>query len=380
MSRSTRVTTLLGAALAAAALIGAPAANASTANSHGGDRGGAVFVETDGTSANKVVTYQRAADGSLHAAGTYETLGKGGVLDGSAVDHTASQGAVTYDPVQRLLYAVNAGSGTITVFRVDGTRLTRLQVIGSGGQFPVSVAVRGHVVYVLNARAGGSIQGYLSVGGRLVRVPSWQRPLGLDASATPEFTSTPGQVAFSPDGRKLLVTTKGNTNAVDVFGLGLLGKPGWSPTVNVLPGAVPFAMTFDGSGHLVLAEAGPSSVATFTIKSNGKLAAIDTKATGQAATCWVAAAGRFVYTGNAGSSSVSGYAASGRGALTALGNTTAGSGTVDLAASPDGRDLYVRSGGDGTVHAFSVGSNGALTAIGSVSAPDSVGGEGIAVS
>jgi 6-phosphogluconolactonase (cycloisomerase 2 family) len=338
-----------------------------------------VFVESDSPAENHVIVYRRAADGSLRAAGTYDTLGKGGVLGKSVVDHTASQGAVAYDAVDHVLYAVNAGSDTVTVFAVDGTRLTRLQVVGSGGSFPVSVAVRGGVVYVLNARDGGSIQGFLSVAGRLIPVPSWHRPLGLDASATPEFTTTPGQVAFSADGRRLLVTTKANTNAVDVFRLGPLGRPA-TPTVNALPGTVPFAMTLDRFGHVVLAEAGPSAVATFTLRPDGTLTGIDDKATGQAAACWVTTAGRFVYTGNAGSSSVSGYEVSATGELTPLGNTAAGSGTVDVAASPDGRDLYVRSGADGTLHAFAIGSDGSLSPLGSVSVPDGVGGEGIAVS
>lgn len=60
--------------------------------------------------------------------------------------------------------------------------------------------MRGDVVYVLNARDGGTVQGYLRVGATLVPVPFWHRDLGLGASMTPEFTSTPGQVAFSPDG------------------------------------------------------------------------------------------------------------------------------------------------------------------------------------
>src|SRR5215469_7447560 len=170
MSKTIRATMLLTAALAATVSVAIPA-NAAT--SHGHDRDGAVFVETDGVAANKVVAYQRSEDGSLHQAGTYDTLGTGGVLSGSVVDHTASQGAVALDPTGRLLYAVNAGSDTVTVFAVDGTRLTRLQVIASGGTFPVSVAVHGRMVYVLNARDGGSVQGFVSIGGRLVAVPSW---------------------------------------------------------------------------------------------------------------------------------------------------------------------------------------------------------------
>jgi hypothetical protein len=75
-------------------------------------------------------------------------------------------------------------------------------VIGSGGQFPVSVAVRGSQVYVLNARGGGSVSGYVRAGGRLVPVPAWHRSLGLDPDQTPEFTSTPAQIGFTPDGTR----------------------------------------------------------------------------------------------------------------------------------------------------------------------------------
>jgi 6-phosphogluconolactonase (cycloisomerase 2 family) len=337
-----------------------------------------VFVETDSVTNNQVVAYARNADGTLTATGTYDTSGKGGVLAGSAVDRTASQGAVAYDAAQRLLYAVNAGSNTVTVFAMhDGTKLTRLQVVGSGGSFPVSVAVRGNVVYVLNARDGGSLQGYLSLGGRLIAVPAWHGKLGLNPAATPEFTSTPGQVAFSPNGRQLLVTTKANTNAIDVFAVDLLGGVGRTPVVNSLPGDVPFAMAFDRSGHLAVAEAGPSAVATFALNRDGTLTPEQTAATGQAATCWIASTGKAFYTGNAGSSTVTGYSET-AGTLAPLGNTAATQGTVDLAASPEGNYLYARGGADGTISEFRVEANGSLAAIGTTTVPDGVGGEGIA--
>ena len=140
------------------------------------------------------------------------------------VDHTASQGSLTYDPRHGLLYAVNAGSDTISVFAVRGDRLALRQVLGSGGTFPVSVAVRGDLVYVLNALNGGSVQGYRVFGGFLVPLPGSHRALGLDPNATPQFTTTPGQVAFTPDGSQLVVTTKGNGNDIDVFGVGFGGR------------------------------------------------------------------------------------------------------------------------------------------------------------
>jgi hypothetical protein len=142
-----------GATIAAFAAAG-PAAAASQDHQPGA---GAVFVQTDDTAGNTVVAYDRQADGTLSAAGSYDTGGLGGVLTGSVVDHLASQGSLTLDREAGLLYAVNAGSDTVTVFAVHGDTLQRVQVTGSGGSFPVSITSNGPLVYVLNARNGGSI-------------------------------------------------------------------------------------------------------------------------------------------------------------------------------------------------------------------------------
>jgi 6-phosphogluconolactonase (cycloisomerase 2 family) len=378
MKSTIRLAAAGASALTAAALLATPSL---AATQHAGSpSAGEVFVQTDNTSGNAIVAYNRNHDGTLSELGQYSTGGLGGILGGSVVDHLASQGSLSYDAGAGLLYAVNAGSDTITVFAVRGGRLIRLQVIGSGGSFPVSVAVRGNVVYVLNARDGGSVQGFARVGAALIRVPAWHRALGLDATETPEFTSTPGQLAFTPDGRQLVVTTKNNGNDIDVFAVSPGGAPSAQPVVNADPAAVPFAVSFDAGGHLVVAEAGTNSVATFGLARDGKLTLVSRAATGQAATCWVARDGSLFYASNAGGGTVSGYADAGSGALAALGNTPADAGTVDAVASPDGRDLYVRGGANGTVAEFAVAPNGSLTRLGSVTVPGAVGGEGIATS
>ncbi len=213
------------AALAAVAGLSTPAfASTSAGVSFGGGASRAVFVQTDNTAGNQVVAYQRAADGTLTWSGSYSTHGTGGVLAGSVVDHQASQGSLGHG--RGVLYALNAGSSTVSVFAVQGDRLTLRQVIGSGGTFPVSVAVHGDLVYVLNALNGGSVQGFRAFGGILVPVAGSNRALGLDPNATPQFTSTPGQVAFTPDGSRLIVTTKANGNDIDVFGVGFGGRFG----------------------------------------------------------------------------------------------------------------------------------------------------------
>jgi DNA-binding beta-propeller fold protein YncE len=368
------------AAVAAAAVAGfaTPAFASTAAPSFGyGGASHVVFVQTDSTSGNHIVAYHRKADGALRQAGSYATGGLGGILAGSVVDHTASQGSLVYDPRHSLLYAVNAGSNTVSVFAVRGDRLALRQVLSSGGTFPVSVAVHGDLVYVVNALNGGSLQGYRVLGRFLAPLPGSSRALGLNPAASPQFTNTPGQVAFTPNGSQLIVTTKANGNDIDVFGVGFGGWLSAAPVVNSEPGTVPFAISFDQYGHLVIAEAGTNALATFAVGGHGTLSQLDSVGTGKAATCWVAPAGAFLFASNAGSADESGFTSSGGGQLTLLGATGTDAGTVDASAAAGGRFLYVQTGGAGIVDEFSVGATGSLTETGSVTVPDSVGGEGI---
>jgi 6-phosphogluconolactonase (cycloisomerase 2 family) len=375
----TRATAMLGvAALAgsAALAITAPAYAASVPNHFPGGAGHVVLVQTDNTAGNQLVVYDRAGDGALSRAGAYATGGLGGQTAGSAADHLSSQGPLGYDQRDGLVVAVNAGSNTVSVFGIHGDKLGLHQVIGSGGTFPVSVAVHGDLVYVLNAEKGGSVQGYRASFGRLFPIPGSNRLLGLDPTATPQFTHTPGQVALSPDGSQLIVTTKANGNDVDVFRVGFDGSLSASPVVNSEPGTVPFGVTFDPSGHLVVAETGINAVATYALNLDGTIALIDAVPTGQAATCWVAPDGSHLFASNAGSATESGYSVSASGQLTLLGQTATDPATIDASATPGGRFLYVQAG-PGIVDEFAVAPAGSLTEIGSVTVPNGSGAEGI---
>ncbi len=366
---------VLAAVAVSLAVLSGPAGAATRLFGRGGDH--VVFVQTDNPAGNQVVAYDRAPNGSLTQAGSYATGGVGGQLVGSVVDHTASQGALAYDPNRGVLYAVNAGSNSVSVFAVRGDRLNLVQVVPSGGTFPVSVAVRGDLVYVLNALNGGAVQGYRLLLDHLFPLPGSARQLNLDPNATPQFTHTPGQVAFSPDGSKLIVTTKANTNAIDVFAVNFLGYLSQAPVVNVEAGAVPFAVTFDPAGDLVVAETGIGSLVTFSLNRDGTVTQLHAVPTNQAATCWVASAGAYFYTSNAGSASVTGFSDGPGGSLADLGNTPTDAGTVDASASSDGAFLYVQAGAAGNVDAYHVNGDGSLTAVGSVAVPGAAGAEGI---
>jgi 6-phosphogluconolactonase (cycloisomerase 2 family) len=358
----------------------AHATDRSTGRDHHGLARGAhrvVFVQTDNPAGNAVAAYDRAGDGTLSQAGTYPTGGNGGVLAGSVVDHLASQGSLTYDDDHALLFAVNAGSNTVSVFSADGDRLRLRQVVSSFGKFPVSVAVHDGLAYVLNARAGGSVQGYGIFRDHLFPLPGSHRTLGLDPTATPEFVNTPGQVAFTPDGSRLIVTTKANGNNIDVFRIGFFGTLS-TARVNTEPGTVPFAVTFDAAGNLAVTEAGTNAVATYSLHHNGTITPLQTAATGQAATCWIVGANGQFYASNAGSGSLSRIRSGHGGALTFLDNTSTDPGSVDAAISADSHYLYVQTGANGIVDEFRINANGSLSPIGSVTVAGAIGGEGIA--
>src|SRR5262245_21980480 len=115
----------------AAALVAVQAASS-------GDRAAAVsdvvFVQTNEPAGNRIVVFDRAGDGRLTQAGAYPTGGRGGVASpGAESDHLASQGSLVYDDAHRLLFAVNAGSDTVSTFEVSGNALGLTDVTASGG-------------------------------------------------------------------------------------------------------------------------------------------------------------------------------------------------------------------------------------------------------
>jgi hypothetical protein len=206
----------------------------------------------------------------------------------------------------------------------------------------------------LPPRAGRRAQPGRHVRHRRATIPGSGRALGLDPTASPQFTNTPGQVAFTPDGGQLIVTTKANGNDIDTFGVRSDGRLSAAPVVNSEPGTVPFAISFDQFGHLVIAEAGTNALATFALSAGGTATLIDAVPTGASATCWVAPAGPYLSASNAGSASESGYT-----------------------SSSAGQFLYIQTGGSGIVDEFAVQAGGTLTEIGAVTVPGATGGEGI---
>jgi 6-phosphogluconolactonase (cycloisomerase 2 family) len=346
-------------------------------DSHGQLKGG-VFTQTNDASGNAVVAYARRADGSLSYLGTYSTGG----LGTAPASGLGSQGAVLLTPNNRVLLATNAGSDEISSFTVGKNGLALVTTISSAGTRPVSVAATNHLAYVLN-NGSSSVAGFrIGRDGVLAPVPTWTRSLSRSGANA-------AQVQFTRDGRFLVVVHRA-APGFDVFPVkpdGSLGSAVFSRSA----GTAPFGFDITARGQVVVSEPGPNtpgteqSASSYELRPDGSLHAVSSGIPSlQAAPCWVVITknGRFAYTANAGSGSISGYAIAADGSLRLItddgrtGITGAGSTPLDMDVSRDNRFLYVIEGGTGNVMGFAIGRDGSLAPMADVAPPLPVRGRG----
>ena len=76
---------------------------------------------TNDADRNEGISFPRASDGSLQAGKRFSTGGRG---TGGVTDPLDSQGSLTLSLDHSLLFAVNPGSSEISVFTVEGSRLS----------------------------------------------------------------------------------------------------------------------------------------------------------------------------------------------------------------------------------------------------------------
>jgi len=372
------VRTLLFAALAVS-VVSTTRSNAQDRHPNGAH---AVFVMTNAVGRNEVISFQRAGDGSLQEGQTFATGGRG---TGGVTDPLESQGSLTLSQDHSFLFAVNGGSGEISVFFVDGSKLLLVDKAVSGGAEPNAVAQHGSLVYVLNVGGSSNVVGFrLNARGQLRKIPNSTRFLTTNNSEA-------ASLAFSPDGQFLVVTERA-TNNLDVFPVqddGTLGPIVVNPSPD--PGA--FSVSFAPNGAVLVSETGPtggnnaSAISSYSVIANGTLSPISTGvATLGNANCWNAVTpnGQFVYVSNAGSSTISGFAISAAGRLTPIGSTVvgtnpSGSTNLDITVSADGKFVYTLNSGTGTIGIFAIQSDGTLNSLGDAGGlSESAGFNGIA--
>ena len=320
-----------------------------------------MFTMDNAAAANHVLAFRRGVDGKLKHDGLFATGGRG---TGSGL---GSQGAIVLSSNGRWLFACNAGSDEISVFLVAPKGAVLTDKVSSGGKHPISLTLHRNSLFVLNA--GGqvgdtdNVAGFVFFGGRLYAMPESTRALSAD-------NTNPAQVGFSSDGETLVVTEK-DTGMIDTF---KVDNDGAIDTARHFQssGQTPFGFAVRGRDLIVTEAFGgtpdASAASTYELYHNGDLEVISpTVGTTETSACWVVVtgSGRFAYTANTGSGTISGYRLGTDGALTLLnpdgvtGITGANSSPADMTLSLNSKFLYCRNG-NGAISAFRVNDNGFL--------------------
>jgi 6-phosphogluconolactonase len=333
---------------------------------------GHVYVNDNTAGTNTIAGFDRHADGSLApmSGSPYAAGGKGtGTIVGS-------QGALQLSSDGSYLLAADAGSNQVSVLKIrEGGALVPVDgsPFWSGGIEPVSIAVHDEIVYVANEGSGvtgSNYAGFRFDDGRLT-------PIEGSTFALPN-TANPGDILFNSTGTHLIGievgTTVASTFLIDSFNVdedGRLDKVPGSPFAAQAAG--PFGSEFSptNSSHLYVSNAhggaGNGSVSAFRVARNGALTSIGDSpfADRQTAPCWVEIShnGRYLFTVNTASTSISSYRILSDGSLSLLATTPFKSGPgirpFDARLDASGRHLYVVDAALGAVSAFTV-SEGSL--------------------
>jgi hypothetical protein len=316
------------------------------------DGRGAIFVMTNSTDpvrGNEIGMYDRSKDGDLSLVGFFPTgeLSEGKPQLGSGpaptmrifhdftpplpyvvtnLDGLGSSNSVILSPDNQCLFAVNAGSNSLSSFRVRRSGLSLVSIEGSQGTFPVSLTLYRDTLFVLNSGLQGAVAA-LQVADDCSLTPIKNSVVSLSGlsetyplPAPGENLTTPGQISFAPDGALFLVSIKGgfpnnsppgpfpgvfpNGKVVvyPVIGKGRLGSPVVTPFDFAAGRGGPFSFVFTGPRTLAMVHVNSSTVAAYSINSSNKLTVLTGPIQTQSptghfhfATCWIVLSGNYVY-------------------------------------------------------------------------------------
>jgi 6-phosphogluconolactonase len=355
-------------------------------NNHSKQNRHAVYVMTN-ASPNTIQVFHRADDGALTPGEACPTGGNGHAPNPPAgFPILESQNALSLSADGRLLFAVNAGSDTISSFLVGPNGSLRcIGQVASGGARPVSLALHGHMLYVANADSR-NIQGY-SVSGRgeLTMLKGASRALSGVGVAN---------IGFNPSGDVLVIASRGDgqpMGSLETVTVDEEGMPGPVCRQDVVrAGQAPFGFSFDRRGRLILANfaLNPDAVVSaYSVSPAGEMRLVGEQAVFATAACWVVTAtvgtSTIAFITSAATHSVTALRVGRDGRLSPAGRLSATeqaaftSGlALDCALSMDARFLYVLSPGGfsvapftstelGVIHGYRIDEGGALTPVGS---------------
>ena len=306
-----------------------------------------LYTESNESSSNKILVYQINKNGSLQWSSSAIS---GGAGTGTGL---GSQGGLALSADHSWLFAVNAGSNSVSSFRVkkDGN-LSLIATKNTWGKVPVSVAVHGNMLYVLN-HGSDNIHGFwIGNDGMLTDINNSTKPLsgsGVDAP----------QISFTPDGNFLVVPEKA-TNIIGTFKMMGNGSPAsgiFNPSVGNTPYGFGFSRNYLVISNAEMGGSGAGSGTSYIVQSNGHLKDINgARPDYQSAPCWVAitAYGRFAYMTNAASNNISSYYIAPWGGLYLVESNAGvtGTGPVDIAVAENNYFVYALNSGTHNISCF----------------------------
>ena len=171
---------------------------------------GAVYVGTNDAAGNTIAAFGADTDGTLTPIDTYATGGLGGAFDGGeGLDPLISEDSVL-NVDDRFVLTVNAGSNTVSSFRINrDASLSLVSTASTGGVGPNSIAHSGGLVYVSNVDSDGVFTGPGDQSGNVTGLnldPVTGELTPIEGS-TRELGNRPSDVEFSPDGGHIVVSS-----------------------------------------------------------------------------------------------------------------------------------------------------------------------------
>jgi len=379
---------------------------------------GAVYTATNNSDENSIIAYQQFDDGTLEKIGEYKTGGKGtGLIELSGKPYNPDAGHPLtdgYDPLEsayalwrtpdnKNILVANAGDGTVSSLRVNkDLSLSLNNVVKAGNINPLSIATHGKLVYVASKGRKNKFPNDGTLNGYLIDDKGLLTPI-LDSER--HLNGRPGSIEFTADA-KFLVAVEVSTGAIHTYKVlengSLSNKPIStikSPLVEGRFLAIPIGtkiISKGGKNFLLVTEARfvdskgklkPSteknrakypfqshyegqtgSVTSFEIDPNGKLILISADVPagegfwgGQQTTCWITSSndGKFAWTSNSFSASISSYQVGSQGELKLLEEISYQAPNnkeyyTDLDLSADGNYVNVLSSNSGTTWVFAI--------------------------
>lgn len=324
---------------------------------------GYVYLESNDAAGNAIIVYKQEWDGKLTWSSTINSGGNG---RGAGL---GSQSAIAINKEYNLLFAVNAGSNSVSSFKIKNDGSLELKyTVASGGTLPVSVCVYKDLLYVVNSTTA-DISGF-KVGwdGSFTAISGSYKSLS-------DITAAPAQIAFSPSGNTLLVTEK-ITNKISSFSLAADGSVSQSVYTNST-GVQPFGFDFARDKFMIVSNASGGAANASTVTSYTNLHLDVTAVNGavpnhQSASCWVATSkyGRFAYVTNAMSNNIVAYYVGPLGAVYYLPWSAAktGMGPIDIAVSENNLFVYNINSGAHSITAFKRSALGKLQPVETITA------------